>query len=75
MQPGCKLPKREKARGVRYERVDRAELVEQCARQVAFRSKSIGSGETIEQRVGDDLLSEGAQFRDPLGRLVSRDNR
>ena len=75
MQPGCKLPKREKARGARYERVDRAELVKQCAWQVAFQSNSVDSGEKVEQRVGCDLLPEGAQFRDPLGRLVSRDNR
>ena len=52
----------------------RAQLVEESARQVALRSEGVGGDSPVEQRVGGDLLPEGAQLRDPLGRLVSRDD-
>ena len=42
VQPGSGLPKREKARGARDEGVGRAQLVEERARQVAFRSEGVG---------------------------------
>ena len=74
VQPGSGLPKREKARGARNEGVGRTQLVEERARQVAFRSEGVDGGNPVEQRVGGDLLPEGAQLRDPLGRLVSRDD-
>jgi hypothetical protein len=73
VQPGRGLLKREKARSTRCEGVGRTQLVEERARQVAFRSEGIDADSPFEQRVGGDLLPECAQLRDPLGRLVSRD--
>jgi hypothetical protein len=75
VQPGSGLPKREKAGRAREEGGSRTKLVEERPRHVAFRSEGVGGeGNPVEQRVGGDLLPEGAQLRDPLGRFVSRDD-
>src|SRR6185295_17701139 len=74
VEPGSRLPESEKARRTGDEGVARTELVEDRAPQVAFRSEAMGGRNPVEQGIGGDLLPEGAQPRDPLGRLVSRDN-
>ncbi len=74
VQPGSGLSKREKAGGASEEGIGRTEMVEERARQVAFRSEGVGGSSPVEQGIGGDLLPEGAQLRDPFGRLVSHDN-
>ena len=74
VQPGRRLPQGEEARRAGNEGAGRAKLVEESARQVTFRRERVQGRERVEQRVCGDLLPERAQFRNALGRLVSRDD-